>query len=194
MKIHQQFATLAAIASMTLFAQSAAADVSGTLTMCTSCHGQDGIGIGGVVPIIAGIPAVVQEDALYAYIDGDRKCGSQPLMCKLVSALTEEQVVDLAAHYAAFPFVPAAEDFDASLAKKGQAVHKEKCAICHGDDNPGDAESSILHGQRKDYLRHAIKQYAAGERSQLPAMEKMMSTLSGDDIDALINYYASYRD
>jgi len=39
-----------------------------------------------------------------------------------------------------------------------------------------------------------LQQYAAGERSQLPAMEKKTSVLSSDDIEALLNYYASYQD
>ncbi len=91
------------------------------------------------------------------------------------------------------PFVPAGEDFDATLAEAGKALHMDNCAICHGNDDPGDAEASILHGQRKDYLRYSLQQYAAGERKQLPAMLKKTSVLSADDIEALLNYYASYQ-
>lgn len=164
------------------------------LSMCVSCHGQDGRGTESDVPIIAGIPAVVQEDALYAYQEGDRNCGSKPMMCKMAERLSEEQISTLAEHYAAMPYEPAGEEFDAALAEAGKALHQEKCAICHGSDDPGDAEFSILHGQRKDYLRYALTQYAAGERKQMPAMERQVSELSSDDIAALVNYYASYRE
>lgn len=163
------------------------------LSMCVSCHGHDGRGTGGDVPIIAGISAVVQEDALYEYQDGDRSCGSNPLMCKIAERLSEEQITALAEHYAALPFEPAGEQFDAALAEAGKALHQAGCAICHGGDSPGDGEFSILHGQRKGYLRFALTQYAAGERKQMPAMEKKVSPLSSDDIEALVNYYASYR-
>ena len=92
------------------------------------------------------------------------------------------------------PYAAAGEEFDATLAQAGKAIHLANCALCHGQDDPGDAEASILHGQRKDYLRYALQQYAAGERLQLPAMEKKTKLLSSDDIEALLNYYASYQD
>lgn len=167
-------------------------DPSAALAMCTACHGDDGIGADPGVPIIAGIPAVVQEDALYAYMDGDRTCGSKPMKCTIVNQLTEDQVVELAAHYAALPFKPAIEEFDAALAEEGKKLHDADCGICHGD-SPSDADASILLGQRKEYLRHSLEQYAAGERAQLPAMEQKTSQLSAEQIEALLNYYASYR-
>ena len=170
------------------------ADVSGMLKICSNCHAEDGRGVESDIPIIAGIPAVVQEDAIYAYLDGDRQCGYKPLMCKSASRLTEEQIVEFAAHYAAMPYAAAGEEFDAALAETGKTIHKENCAICHGEDDPEDGEASILHGQRKDYLRYALQQYAAGERTQLPSMEKKTKLLSSDDIEALLNYYASYQD
>jgi sulfide dehydrogenase cytochrome subunit len=170
----------------------AAADISGPLKMCVDCHGEDGLSTESDIPIIAGIPAVVQEDALYAYLDGARHCGNYPLMCKVVSRLSEEQIVELAEHFAVMPYSPAGESFDAGLAEKGKALHMENCAICHGKDDPGDAEASILHGQRKEYLRYSLQQYASGEREQLPAMAKKTTPLTPEDIEALLNYYASY--
>jgi len=169
------------------------AGADNTLKMCVNCHGEDGRGTESDTPIIAGIPAVIQEDALYAYADGDRDCGSKPMMCKMASRLTEEQVVQLASHFAAMQFSPAGEDFDAALAGKGKALHMEECAICHVEDDPDEAEASILRGQRMDYLRYALQKYAAAERKQLPAMEKKTVKLTPDDIEALVNYYASYR-
>lgn len=194
MNIRKRLVTITLIAAWLLLAAVARADISGVLGMCVACHGEDGIGFQSDVPIIAGLPTFIQEDAIFAYIDGDRKCGSSPVMCNVVSKLTEEQVVELAEHFAAMPYAPAGESFDAALAESGKTIHDSKCAICHGGDDPGDGESSILHGQRKGYLRFALQQYAAGERTQLPAMQKMTSALSDDDIEALLNYYASYRD
>jgi sulfide dehydrogenase cytochrome subunit len=169
------------------------ADISGMLTLCGSCHGEDGRGVESSVPIIAGLPAVVQEDALYAYLDGDRKCATTPMMCKSAERLTEDQIIEFAAHYAAMPYAAAGEEFDAALAEAGKAIHDRDCAICHGTDGPGDGDMGNLHGQRKDYLRYAMQQYIAGERKQLPAMEAKTSALSSEDIEALVNYYASYR-
>ncbi len=189
-RLKQALATIVLLVSC----GAAFADISTVLMMCETCHGEDGRGTDADTPIIAGIPAIVQEDALFAYIDGVRNCGNKPMMCKVASRLTEDQVTELAAHYSAMPFVPAGEEFDPALAAAGKEIHKENCAICHGADDPGDAEASILHGQRIGYLRYSLQQYAAGEREQLPAMAKKTSQLSGDDIEALLNYYASFRE
>jgi len=168
------------------------------LKMCINCHGEDGLGTGSDMPIIAGLEATVQEDALFAYADGGRNCSATPMMCKMVLRLTEEQIIEYAAHFAALPYKASGEEFDAALAQAGKKIHLNGCARCHGADNPSEADAdlgaTILHGQRKDYLRYALGQYATGERQQLPAMEKVTAPLSADDIEALVNYYASYRD
>jgi sulfide dehydrogenase cytochrome subunit len=182
-----------ALAVLLSFAGPASADISGVLPLCTGCHGEDGLGTGASIPIIAGIPAVNQEDALYAYMDGDRQCGTSEMMCKAAARLTEDQIVELAAHYAAMPFQGAEEEFDAALAEAGKSIHMASCAICHGADEPGSMDASILHGQRMDYLRYALQQYAADARLQMPAMAAKIGALSDDDIEALVNYYASHR-
>lgn len=186
--------TVIRISALLILIMPAWASAQDMLKMCTSCHGEDGRGVSSDIPIIAGVPAAVQEDALFAYADGGRNCVSSPMMCKIASRLTEEQIIELAAHYAGLPYKPAGEEFDAALAEAGQKIHESNCAMCHGANNPSEASASILHGQHRDYMRYALQQYAAGERSQLPAMEKKISALSADDVEALVNYYASYRD
>jgi sulfide dehydrogenase cytochrome subunit len=194
LKSRKIYASIAVIAVWICLIGVAQADIDDNLKMCVGCHGEDGVGIGGDVPIIAGIPAFIQEDALFTYIDGDRKCESQPAMCNVVSNLTENEVFELAEYFGNMLFVPANENFDAVLAEKGKAIHLADCAMCHIGEDPGGAEASILHGQRKDYLRYALQQYATDQRLQLDAMKDKTSELSAEDIDALVNYYASYRE
>lgn len=165
---------------------------SKSFQMCVNCHGEDGLGDEGV-PIIAGMVDVVQEDALFAYREGGRDCGEEPMMCKLAAKLTDDEIAEFAAYYSAQPFQPAGEEFDASLVEAGKALNAERCATCHGDDSAPDNESSMLFGQRKDYLRMTITQYAAGTREQQPPMEKQTSGLTPEQIESLVNYYASYR-
>jgi sulfide dehydrogenase cytochrome subunit len=164
------------------------------ITLCTGCHGEDGRGGDSQTPIIAGIPDFLQEDALFAYIDGARKCGSNPMKCMMVANLTEDEIIEFAGHFSALPYASAEEDFDAALVDAGKAIHDENCAICHGADGPDDSADAILHGQRKDYLRYTLQMYADGGREQPAAKEKKISALTAEDIDALLNYYASYRD
>jgi sulfide dehydrogenase cytochrome subunit len=175
-----------------LATQNGIADGVAMMGMCSKCHGEDGVSMDPKYPTIAGIPAEIQEDALYAYRDGGRNCESVPMMCKMVKKLTDDQIVEMSAHFSAMPFRPAEQDFDADLATKGEALHNENCQACHGD-GPEEADSSILHGQWADYLRYALAQYAAGVREQPPNMKKRTDELTEADIDALVNFYASYR-
>jgi len=198
MMITRTISTFMRLSALLILIVPAWAGAQDMFKMCIDCHGEDGLGTESNMPIIAGETATIQEDAIYAYADGDRTCVSTPMMCKIASRLTDEQIVEYAAHFAQLPYKPAQEEFDPALAEAGQKIHASSCAKCHGADGPGEADDSIgaskLHGQRKDYLRYALERYAAGERNQLPAMEKVTVPLSADDIEALVNYYASYRD
>ena len=169
-------------------------DAAQSLPMCTGCHGADGVSGGPPdAPIIAGIPAVLQEDYLFAYRDGGRECWPPGVMCQISASLSDDDIVELAAHFAEMPFKPAGEDFDAALAAEGEEIHKKDCGMCHGMDDPGDAQSSILHGQKMAYLRNVMVQYAAGEREQLAPMQATISALTPEQTEAILNYYASYR-
>jgi sulfide dehydrogenase cytochrome subunit len=168
------------------------ADDRGVIEMCATCHGEDGVSQDPSYPSIAGIPAEVQEDALYAYRDGGRDCGDVPMMCKMASQLSDDEIAEYSAYFAEMTFRPAEQPFDADLAAKGKVLHDKNCLPCHGE-GPDDAESSILHGQWADYLRYALSQYAAGEREQMPMMKKKIEKLTEQDIESLVNFYASYR-
>jgi sulfide dehydrogenase cytochrome subunit len=161
--------------------------------MCVMCHGENGLSEDGEAPIIAGMDVVVQEEALFAYRDGDRDCGETPMMCKVAGKLSDEEIEEFAAYYSEMAFQPAGDAFDAALGEQGKALHAEKCSKCHGDKDDINLESGMLFGQKMAYLRYALQQYVAGERAQLPAMQKQTETLDADQIEALLNYYANYQ-
>jgi sulfide dehydrogenase cytochrome subunit len=171
------------------------ADASQSMPICTGCHGADGAsGITPDTPNIAGLDAGVFEDAMFAYQDGGRKClPSGTMMCQVAASLSEDDIIELATHFSEMPFKPAGEDFDAALAAKGEELHEDGCGMCHGIHEPGDPQFSILHGQKMAYLSGVMKQYAAGERDQMAPMQAAVSALSPEDIEAIVNYYASYR-
>ncbi len=200
----RQILVLLSIAALGLPALSSA-DVEALMQQCNDCHGDNGVSQWADVPTIAGIPEFVHADALFVYMDGDRPCAdskyrqgdtSRPMtnMCKIAANLSEDDIDALAAAYAALPYVPAKQDFDAGLASAGKAVHEKHCDRCHSDAgmNPDD-EASMLGGQRMGYLRNMFKQYAAGERGQPAKMKEVIDQLTPDDVEALVNYYGSQQ-
>ena len=196
---------LAALAAFAFMSSAGAADLEATIELCNSCHGDDGVSQWDDMPTIAGIDAFVGSEALYVYQDEARPCEmsdfrqgdtSRPAtnMCAVTADLDDDTIEALAEHYAALPFVPAKQEFDAAKAAAGAAIHDDKCSRCHSDggSNPDD-EASILAGQWMGYLRSTFAEYAAGEREQMDRMKEVMDALSADDTEALIHYYASQQ-
>ena len=169
-----------------------------TIEVCVNCHGADGSGAGlDNVPIIAGTPAAHLEEALYAYKDGARRCVVGPAMCEIKAALSSAEIIEFAEHYGAMNRISSGAKFDETLAASGEQLHNKHCAKCHLSPDDEDIEFALgipLHGQRSDYLRVALNAYLTGERDTLvPAMAARLNVLDAADIDALINYYASYQ-
>ena len=168
------------------------------LEVCAACHGEDGSGAGfAYVPIIAGTPAAHLEEALFAYLDGARRCVGVPVMCETVATLKEAEIEELAEHYSKMSRISSGEKFNARLAQVGELIHREHCAQCHVAPDDEDVEFALgipLHGQRSAYLRLALGAYFSGDRDTLvPIMAEKLAQLDADKIEALVNYYASYR-
>lgn len=164
---------------------------------CIACHGADGMGYGNFsIPIIAGIPPVHIEEALFAYKDGARQCQHAPLMCDTVSAISDEEVAEVAEYFGTQPRVSSEQEYDAAQAGKGKLLHERLCKGCHlppDDPKVVDAIGIPLHGQRAWYLRYALDSYMDGSRENLlPAMADKLALLQDGDIEALTNYYASF--
>ncbi len=165
---------------------------------CVECHGADGMGKGDpMVPVLAGIPAGHIEEAIFAYVDGARRCVREPRMCETVAELDEDTVFEIANYYGAKERQALEQSYDEELASQGAALHRSHCGACHARPDSDDAQWAVgipLHGQRREYLRFAIEAYLAGDREALlPAMAHELDELEPGDIGALVNYYASYR-
>ncbi len=169
-----------------------------TWDTCDECHGTDGMGKGDpMVPVIAGIPAEHIEEAIFAYVDGARRCVREPRMCETVAALSESEVAEVAAYYAGKERGSPGEEFDKDLAAEGAVLHQRHCSLCHLPPDHEDVAYAVgipLHGQRSEYLRFAIEAYFAGDReSLLEAMADKIRNLEAGDLGVLVNYYSSYR-
>jgi cytochrome c553 len=169
-----------------------------TVDKCAECHGVDGMGSGrAMVPVIAGIPAGHIEEAIYAYVDGARRCVREPRMCETVAALSELEVTEVAEYYAGLVRSSPQEEFNSDLAAEGEVLHQQFCSICHLPPDHEDVAQAVgipLHGQRSEYLRFAIEAYFAGDRVALvQTMAERIQNLQAGDLGALVNYYSSYR-
>ena len=199
--------SIAGTALLSLFLATSvnAADMAKVYQDCDSCHGKDGASTEPEIPIIGGISALVLNDTMIAYKNEERPCpeiehvtgekkGQKTTMCKISAELNEDEIKQLGEHYASKPFVRAKQKFDAGLAAKGKAVHDDLCEKCHEEGGSlASNDAGILAGQWTPYLRHAFKTFSNGERQMTKKMQKKFKKLSDEDIEALINYYASLQ-
>ena len=159
------------------------------------------------VPTIAGQAFTLMEDNLLAYRANDRPCTAEspgdkePLvttspMCAIASTLDDEAIAALAEYYEQQEFKPASQAFDESLVSRGEQLHYQaKCEQCHsGGGRISNGMAAILAGQWTPYLEIAFHQIRSGRRMGPKVMNAAITLLSDDDIQALLNYYASRQD
>ena len=159
---------------------------------CAACHGAKGISSVRNTPSLAGQPDIFTQYQLVFMRDGARQPG---VMQAVVKNLTDDNIRDLGAYYAALPPPPA-------LATKSEvAIDTEKvtglltsrhCDSCHKPDFSGQGESARLAGQRPEYLKKALIDFRTGVRRGrgMGAMIEVSVTLHEEDIDMIAAYLA----
>ena len=138
---------------------------AGKIATCIGCHGIKGYQASFPeiyrVPMISGQNAKYIATALSAYQKGDRK---HPTMRGIATALTEQDIADVAAYYEASGRQEGAAAPGKATdgnAKVTALVQKGACASCHGDSfsKPIDPAYPKIAGQHADYLFVALKSY-----------------------------------
>ena len=114
------------------------ADMAKLTESCTSCHGKDGASTESDIPSIGGMSAKYLNITFKAYKEKERPCAETAIrsgaqkdtktdMCKVVAALSDDDIKELVTFYSGKKFVRSAQTFDAALAAKGKEIHKLNC-------------------------------------------------------------------
>jgi cytochrome c553 len=134
------------------------------------------------VPKIGG-----QHEAYIVAALGDYRIGarSHPTMRGQAASLSEQDVRDLAAFFAAPEPLPAS-----SPARGTPPAAAAVCAACHGQDGVGVLpEYPTLAGQHGDYIEQALRAYRKGAR-QSALMNGFAANLTDEEIRTLAGYFA----
>lgn len=165
--------------------------------VCAGCHGPRGLSPGPQFPHLSGQSAAAIYKQLHDYKTGAR---SNALMGGVAQALSEAQMLAVAAHYAggnSFRSLgrarPAADYETDRLANRGAARRGvPACNGCHAGGVGGPIETPTLAGQHSAYLQAQLRLYASGERRNdvYGRMRTIASRLTDGEIRAIAEHYA----
>jgi cytochrome c553 len=157
---------------------------------CGACHGADGNATIPGTPSLAGQPVYFTHWQLIKFRDGRRK---DPQMSPLAKNLTDTDMADLAAYYAAQRPLPRPATTDpAKVAEGKRLANLHHCSSCHRPDLSGQQQVPRLAGQDYDYLLRLLSGFKAKTASDLDGTMTMAAQpLREEEILALVHYIAS---
>jgi cytochrome c553 len=157
---------------------------------CAACHGPDGNAKIPGTPSLAGQPTMFTHWQLIKYRDGRRK---DPQMSPFAAKLTDEDMADLAAFYAAQKPTRRPAQLDPQKVADGQkAAVFYQCTSCHRPNLAGHEQIPRLAGQDLAYLRKLIRGFKEKTASDLDGTMTMAAEpLTEEDIEVIAQFCAS---
>ena len=176
-----------------------ARDFVALVQSCEACHGKDGNSTSPDVPIIAGFSHEGFLNTIDVFRDDERialkfhKPGEpETVMNEIAKKLSDQEVEALADYFSKRQFIPAKQTVNVDMAQRGEIIHKKMCEKCHTDNGAHPVEdAAILAGQWTPYLRRQFDNILSGKRLVPRSMLRRIKKLSPEDIEALLNFYAS---
>jgi cytochrome c553 len=156
---------------------------------CVACHGRSGNSTIPARPSLAGQPPLYTFLQLIQFREKRR---TDPEMSPMAAGLSETDMQDLAAYFAAQTPVTASEGTDPDKAGAGQRVAEaHHCASCHGPGLLGQEHIPRLAGLHYEYLLKQLRGFKAQTRADVDgSMTTAAQPLSDTDIDNLAHYMA----
>ncbi len=185
---------------------------------CLACHGVNGNSLNAVWPSLAGQNAAYLSKQLHHFHDGTRNAVEKDakgvlLMPPMASALSDQDIEDIAAYYSLQ--TPTGGEADPAYWEAGRKLYhggdKERqipaCAACHGPSGSGNPAAGYpaLRGQKADYTLKQLVMYhdknryatnangvpAGGDNADI--MYTVVGRLSSDDMRNLSQYIQGMR-
>lgn len=168
---------------------------------CSACHGLDGNSLNPEWPSLAGQHEGYLLQSLQSFKSGAR---SNVLMSGMAMPLTDEDMADLAAYFAAQK--PAGGVANPDLVATGERLYRggnketgvPACLACHGPSGQGNPAAGwpVIAGQHASYAAAQLAAYRAGERTtdgDTQVMRNVAARLTDDDIKAVSSYIQGLR-
>ncbi len=180
-----------------LLASADASRVETVAAKCDRCHGDGGVSDDPEIPHLVAQQASYLLKQLQHFKAGERDGGR---MNKMIKKLDDQQLADLAVHFAAkeLPGQGVSAAATPALVSSGdQGRGIEACASCHGDDGRGKLDkydAPALAGMPLTYFASSLQSFADGSRQSdvEGVMGKVARALTEAEIQALASYYLAH--
>jgi cytochrome c553 len=194
-KVLRLVLAIAALVSMAIPVAGRAAEVEAgrrKAEVCAPCHGADGNSTDPNIPSLAGQPRLFTYYQLLQFREGQR---TDPQMSPVAAGLSDADMQELAAFYAAQTPVAPGQTTDPATVEAGQRlVQVHHCDSCHAPGLVGQNHIPRLAGQHYEYLVKQLRAYKAQTRTDLEgSMTMAAQPLSVEDIEILARYIAQLR-
>jgi cytochrome c553 len=166
--------------------------------VCAACHTADATRGAAANPILKGQHPEYLAKQLQDFKTDKRK---NPVMKGFASALSEQDMRDVAAFYASKPPSLGTAKSKATI-ELGQKIYRggiadrgvPACAGCHGPTGSGvPSQYPRLRGQHADYTEAQLKAFRANTRQNSPQMVGIVSKMNDAEIKAVADYIAGMR-
>ncbi|MBL8201207.1 MAG: cytochrome c4 [Chromatiales bacterium] len=168
---------------------------------CSACHGMDGNSLNPEWPSLAGQHESYIVKSLQSFKSGARQ---NVLMSSMALPLTDEDMVDLAAYFAAQK--RASGVADPALVSTGERLYRggnretgvPACLACHGPAGHGNPAAGwpAIAGQHANYSAAQLVAYRAKQRAtdgDTQMMRNVSAMLTDDEIKAVASYIQGLR-
>lgn len=167
---------------------------------CAACHGLDGNSTVPANPILSGQFPDYLARQLADFRRGARR---NVMMASLIATLTDADMRNVAAHYAAQKPRPSGSG-EGGLAAEGARLYRygnpgaglPACASCHGAGGAGiDGQFPRIAGQHAKYTSSQMRYFRSGFRDNDAGkmMQSVARKMSDQDIRAISEYLATLR-
>lgn len=158
--------------------------------VCVACHGEQGVSAIPGMPHLAAQPALSVFYQLLQFREQRRKGGGMEVT---VANLSDADMRDIAAHYAALPPPPPQAGGDVAKIAKGQVIAQQQyCSSCHGAKLQGQKHVPRLSGQSSEYFTTQLRNLRSGARADMDGtMGSAARSLTDEEIEAMAVYAAS---
>lgn len=190
--------TILIIAFLSSFSSHALAETKAPekATLCSACHGQEGLSTNPEWPNIAGQHDAYLKKQLLDYKKG--KSRKAPTMTGIVATLTDADIATLAHFYAGFK--PKEGSALEKYVKRGELLyrggdldkHISACIACHGPNGHGNGEAGfpLISGQNAAYTIAQLEAFKNKTRTNdyNGIMRDISARMDKEDMIAVAHY------